>query len=76
VHQGWDFISAALSEFLSKGDLLDNFLSARVNNYVAEVREQLQSMLRNNDLECNELNIFCFLFSSDWTMSWSISMSL
>jgi hypothetical protein len=75
VHQGWDYIGAVLlneSEFSSKGDLLDNFLSARVNNYVTEVREQLRSKLRNNDLECNELNIFCFLLSSglDYVMEY------
>ncbi len=75
MHQGWDYIGAVLlneSEFSSKGDLLDNFLSARVNNYVTEVREQLRSKLRNNDLECNELNIFCFLLSSglDYVMEY------
>jgi hypothetical protein len=67
AHQGWDYDGAAIlneSEFSSKLDLLDNFLSARVNNYVAEVRQQLQSKLRNNDLECNKLNLFCFLLSS------------
>jgi hypothetical protein len=60
------------SEFLSKGDLLDNFLSAIVSNYVAEVREQLWSKHRNNDLKCNELNIFCFLLSSglDYVMEY------
>ena len=60
------------SEFSSKGDLLDNFLSAIVSNYVAEVREQLWSKHRNNDLECNELNIFCFLLSSglDYVMEY------
>jgi len=52
------------SEFLSRSDLFDNFLSDRVNNYVAEVRQQIQSKLKNNHLECNELNLFCFLLSS------------
>jgi hypothetical protein len=67
VHYGWTFTSCALldkSEFSTKSDLLDNFLSNQIDAYVADVSHQLRSKLRNTDMEVNELNIFCLLLSS------------
>ncbi len=66
AHYGWTFSGTALldkSEFSTKSDLLDNFLSNLIDAYVADVRHQLWSKLRNTDMEVNELNIFCLLLS-------------
>ncbi len=59
-------------EFLTKSDLLDNFLSNRIDAYVVDVRHQLRSKLRNTDMEVNELNIFCLLLPSglDYTIEY------
>jgi hypothetical protein len=54
----------AQSEFSCKSALLNNFLSNRMNGYIADVKYQSQAKLRNADFEVNELNIFCLLLSS------------
>jgi hypothetical protein len=68
AHYGWKITGTALldkSEFSTKSALLDHFLSNLINTYVADVRHQLWSKLRStNNLEVNELNIFCLLLSS------------
>jgi hypothetical protein len=67
AHQGWIAMPSidlcdATHEY--RTNLLDEILSARLNNYITTIRGRLQEKLRLHSLELNEVNIFTLLLSS------------